>query len=108
MDRSLIRPFTAGILFGNCAPHLATAVTGRRHLTPLAGERSGPAHNAFWGVVNLVVGLALLATDKRRRHPRWGRDLLSFEAGVIVMAAWMFISEALLRVNHSNTPRTAQ
>ncbi|HEV2935110.1 MAG TPA: hypothetical protein VGY96_18415 [Streptosporangiaceae bacterium] len=51
--------FVGGLLVGNSAPHLATAVTGRTHLTPLAGKDSSPAVNLVWGLGNALGGLAL-------------------------------------------------
>jgi hypothetical protein len=38
-----VRSVVAGVLVANSAPHLATAVAGRQHLTPLAGRDSPPA-----------------------------------------------------------------
>lgn len=96
---SRLRSFVAGVLVGNSAPHLATAVTRRRHLTPLAGRDSGPAVNGLWGGINLLGGLLLLTPDDRRGSGRWNRDLLAFEGGVLVMAAWMTGSERVLRTN---------
>lgn len=40
-----VRSVVAGVLVANSAPHLATAVAGRQHLTPLAGRDSPPAVN---------------------------------------------------------------
>jgi hypothetical protein len=96
---SRVRSFLAGVLVGNSAPHLATAVTGRRHLTPLAGRDSGPALNGLWGTINLLGGLLLLTPDRHRTPGRWGGDLLAFETGVLALAAWMAGSERLLRTN---------
>lgn len=97
---SSIRSLVAGVLVANSAPHLASAVAQRRHLTPLAGRDSSPAVNALWGAANLVGGLALL------RHAagapaaaRWDERLHWFEAGAAGFAAWMAGSELALRVN---------
>ncbi|MCW4457881.1 hypothetical protein [Microbacterium sp. MPKO10] len=107
MSTSRTRSFIAGVLVANSAPHLATAVAGRQHLTPLGGRRSGPGINAIWGVLNLAGGLALLArgrskSDVQRRagSARWTDDLPSFETGYLVFAAWMAISERLMKTNH--------
>ncbi len=94
------RSFVAGLLVGNSAPHLATAVAGRRHLTPLAGRESGPLVNAVWGAANLVGGLLALAPTRGSGRDRWGGDLVAFELGVVTFAAWMVASETVLRVNH--------
>lgn len=85
----------------NSAPHLATAVAGHRHLTPVGGRESSPAVNLGWGLVNLAGGAALLrfTVKRRRRSPRWDSGLLNFEAGYLGWAAWMAISEYLLKVN---------
>ena len=96
---SRLRSFLAGVLVGNSAPHLATALTRRRHLTPLAGRESGPAVNGLWGGINLLGGLLLLTPDNHRAPGRWDRDLLAFEGGVLAMAAWMVGSERVLGTN---------
>jgi hypothetical protein len=96
---SRLRSFLAGVLVGNSAPHLATAVTRRRHLTPLAGRESGPAVNALWGLINLLGGLLLLTPDNHREPGRWDRDLVAFEGGVLAMAAWMAGTERGLGTN---------
>ncbi|GEL20662.1 hypothetical protein PA7_44990 [Pseudonocardia asaccharolytica DSM 44247 = NBRC 16224] len=87
------------MLVSNSAPHLATAITGRRHLTPLAGRDSGPGVNAVWGSINLLSGLLLLSPDRHRVPASWTNDLLAFEAGAAAFAIWMAASERLLRVN---------
>ncbi|MDN5859007.1 MAG: hypothetical protein L0H84_10315, partial [Pseudonocardia sp.] len=95
-----LRPFAAGMLVANSAPHLATAVTGRRHLTPLAGRQSGPAVNAVWACINLVAGAVLLARSSRSDVPaRWNRDLVDFETGYLAFATWMAGTERYFPVN---------
>jgi len=91
--------FAGGLLVGNSAPHLATAVTGRTHLTPLAGKESSPTVNLIWGLGNALAGLALTRASTRIGDRRWDRSLVAFEAGVATFAAWMAASEAALRVN---------
>jgi hypothetical protein len=86
---SRIRSFLAGVLVSNSAPHLATAITGRRHLTPLAGRQSGPGVNGLWGLLNLLGGLLLLSPDTHRSPTMWDDDLMAFEAGLLALAAWM-------------------
>jgi hypothetical protein len=97
-DGSRVRSFLAGVLVGNSAPHLATAVTRRTHLTPLAGRASGPVVNGVWGVLNLASGLVLLP-GRRGAPGTWDDDLVAFEAGVLALAAWMTATERLLRTN---------
>ncbi|GLZ02649.1 hypothetical protein Acsp03_01160 [Actinomadura sp. NBRC 104412] len=92
-------PFFAGMLVANSAPHLATAVTGRRHMTPLAGRRSGPVVNGVWAGLNLAAGLLLLRRARRGDRERWDRDLVSFEAGYLTFALWMAGTERLVRMN---------
>jgi hypothetical protein len=94
----------AGVLVGNSTPHLATAITGRRHLTPLAGRNSGPAVNGLWGVVNLLGGLLLLPPDTRRTPGTWDDDLIAFETGVLALGAWMALTERAWRPN-TRAPR---
>ncbi|MBB4935213.1 hypothetical protein F4561_006107 [Lipingzhangella halophila] len=99
MGSTRVSSFVAGVLVANSAPHLATAVTGRRHLTPLAGRNSGPAVNAVWGGVNLIGGLALLARSHRGGGPHWGGELVAFEAGCLALAAWMAGTERVFQPN---------
>ncbi|MDT0305236.1 hypothetical protein [Streptomonospora wellingtoniae] len=100
MNRRRIRSFAAGVLIANSAPHIATAISGRRHLTPLAGRDSGPAANGVWAGMNLAAG-ALLLRGKRRpaTAARWDGDLVAFEAGYLAFALWMAGSEATMRLN---------
>jgi len=99
MNPTRTRSFLAGVLVGNSAPHLATAITGRRHLTPLAGPTSGPGVNALWGSINLLAGLLLLSPDAHRAPGKWDDDLVAFEGGVLALAAWMVVTEKVLRTN---------
>ncbi|MEV4804786.1 hypothetical protein AB0K18_32710 [Nonomuraea sp. NPDC049421] len=96
------RSFVAGLLVSNSAPHLATAVTGRRHLTPLAGRRSGPGVNLVWGLANLAGGLALLRSAAKAERPgdAWDGRLVAFETGCVAFAAWMAATERFLPMNH--------
>lgn len=91
--------FVGGLLVGNSPPHLATAVAGRTHLTPLAGRESSAAVNLVWGLGNVVAGLALTRAFTRSAGSRWDGSLIAFEAGVATFALWMAGSEAALRVN---------
>jgi|SRR5699024_9673793 len=92
--------FVAGVLMVNSLGHLATAVAGKEHLTPLAGRRSGPAVNALWGAMNLAGGL-VLARRYATPGARWGRELHSLGAGAAAFGGWMFVSELVGRVNTS-------
>jgi hypothetical protein len=97
--RTRLRSFLCGVLVGNSAPHLASALAGRRHLTPLAGRDSGQAVNALWGGLNLAGGLLLLPAERHRTDEGWDDDLLAFEGGFLALAAWMFATEWTLRTN---------
>src|SRR4051812_45955686 len=97
--------FAAGVLVANSAPHLATAVSGRIHLTPLAGKESSPRINLVWGLANALGGLALTRACTRTAERRWDQSLIAFEAGAATFALWMAASEAVLRVN---TPARAR
>lgn len=99
MRSSRVQSFAAGVLIANSAPHLATAVTGQRHLTPLAGRKSGPIVNGVWAGLNLAAGVLLLRASRRVGAMRWDGDLVAFEAGYLVFAAWMAVSERLLATN---------
>ncbi|WP_046469683.1 hypothetical protein [Allosalinactinospora lopnorensis] len=107
MNSSRVSSFVAGVLVANSAPHLATAVTGHRHLTPLAGRNSGPTVNALWGGLNLAGGLALLAWSQRGGGTRWGGDLVAFEAGCFSLAAWMAGTERVFHPNSGPVPGSA-
>ena len=54
------RSFLAGVLAGNSLPHLASAITARRHLTPIGGRDSGSAINRVWAGLNLAGACLLL------------------------------------------------
>ncbi|MFD6176278.1 MULTISPECIES: hypothetical protein [unclassified Isoptericola] len=93
-----VAAFVGGLLVGNSAPHLASAATGREHLTPLAGRRSSALVNLAWGAANLAGGLALVRAAAGPGR-RWDRRLVAFEAGVVTFAAWMAASESLAPLN---------
>jgi hypothetical protein len=77
-----VRAVLAGVLMANSAPHLATAVSGRRHLTPLAGRDSAPAVNLAWAAANLLADALVLRGAAATRQPgRWDDRLVTFEAG---------------------------
>jgi len=96
-----VRSVVAGVLVANSAPHLATAVAGRQHLTPLAGRDSPPAAvNLVWAAANLLGGALVLRGAAAVRQPgHWDDRLVAFEAGYLSWALWMTVSEYLLRVN---------
>jgi len=65
-----VRSVVAGVLAANSAPHLATAVAGRQHLTPLAGRDSPPAAvNLVWAAANLLGGALVLRGAAAVRQP---------------------------------------
>lgn len=105
MNASKIQLVVAGVLMANSAPHLATAVSGHRHLTPLAGRESSPATNLVWAAANLAGAAALLraAATPAPTSGRWDHGLLAFETGYLGWAAWMAISEYVLKVNWDGT-----
>ncbi|QFG20100.1 hypothetical protein [Actinomadura sp. WMMB 499] len=100
MKSSRVQSFVAGILVANSAPHFASAVSGRRHLTPLAGRESGPVTNGVWAGLNLVGGVVLLRLARKgKAEVRWDRDLVAFETGYLAFAGWMALSERFLATN---------
>jgi hypothetical protein len=103
--RREVGAFVGGLLVGNSAPHLATAVTGRTHLTPLAGRESSAVVNLVWGLGNALAGLALTRACTASGARRWDGSLIAFEAGVATFATWMAASEAALRVNTAGEHR---
>lgn len=103
MSRPKTAAYVAGLLVANSAPHLATAVTGRPHMTPLAGPASSPRVNLVWGAANLVGGLALIrraGTDRRT----WDARLVAFDAGVATFGVWMALTEWATRLNWTVYP----
>jgi hypothetical protein len=100
MRSSRIRSFAAGLLIANSAPHLATAVADRRHFTPLGFKDARAGLNALWAGLNLAAGVALLLPSRRGGNRRWDVDLVAFEAGCVVFAAWMAGTEGLSGMNH--------
>jgi hypothetical protein len=97
-DLRLVRSFAGGVLCANSLPHLATAVSGRHHLTPVRGPHSSRWVNLCWGAANLLAGMALArASDPIRTT--WDRRLVAFDAGAATFALWMATSEAVGRVN---------
>lgn len=96
------------MLIANSAPHLATAVAGRRHFTPLGMKDAGAGVNALWSGLNLAAGVALLLPSRRAGSRRWDADLVAFEAGCVVFAAWMAVTEGVHPMNHDSGTRTAR
>lgn len=103
-SRGLLGAFAAGVLCANSLPHLATAATGRTHLTPLAGRASSRWVNGVWGAANLAGGLVLIARTARGTG-RWDARLVAFDLGAAAFAAWMAASEAAMRVNWEGPDR---
>lgn len=99
MRASRVRSVLAGMLVANSAPHLASAVANRQHLTPLAGRQSGPGVNAIWALANLAGAGLVLRASRSPKTTRWGADLLAFETGYLAFAAWMAATERLWSPN---------
>lgn len=94
-----LRAAASGALVVNAVPHVASAVTGRRHLTPVAGRRSGPTINLLWGLGSAVAGYRLLGRPQPRDGDRWDTTLVAFEAGAAAWGVWSVLSEAVLRTS---------
>ena len=97
MRTGTVGSFAAGVLCANSLLHLATAVSGHRHLTPLAGQKSGRWVNLAWGGANALAGLVLIARQRNGKH--WDRRLVMFDAGAATFAVWMAASEQLMKTN---------
>ena len=80
MLSSLIAAVFTGMFLINCIAHVAAGLLGMPFPTPFAKPHgvglSSPMVNLLWGMVNLVVGLALLAA-----HPQQ----IGFNAGYIAL-----------------------
>ena len=100
MRGSRVRSFFSGMLVANSAPHLASAVAGRRHMPPVGGRNSGPRVTAAWSAANLAGGVALLVPSRRAGTDRWDADLVAFGTGYVAFAAWMALTERFFPVNH--------
>ncbi|QDP97379.1 hypothetical protein FOE78_16915 [Microlunatus elymi] len=105
MSRTRVTSFVAGMLLANSLPHLASAITGRRHMTPLAGRRSDGPVNGVWAAINIAAGLALLLPSRAKGGQQWDRDLSAFELGSVTFATWMAGSELVSAMNSSETGR---
>lgn len=97
-----LRALVSGALVANSLPHIASGVTGRRHLSPLGGRRSGPVANLAWALGNAVAGCLLLRTLPGRHGQRWDSSLVASEAGAAAWAAWAVASERAMRTNHGS------
>ncbi len=57
--------FAAGLLLTNGIPHFINGISGRRFQSPFASPpgvgESSPVVNVVWGLVNIIIGYALLA-----------------------------------------------
>ena len=95
----------AGMLAANSAPHLASAVANRKHLTPLAGRQSGPLVNGIWALANLAGAVLVLRASRSPEPTRWGPDLVAFETGYLAFAAWMVATERLFSTNSDSHAR---
>ena len=56
--------FVAGLFLANGIPHFVQGISGHRFQSPFASPpgvgKSSPVVNVLWGLLNLVVGFALL------------------------------------------------
>lgn len=98
MNGQTIGSYAAGVVCGNCLPHLATAAAGRRLMTPFAGRTSGRWANLAWGAANLAAGLTLAAAC-RGEAQHWTGRLSAFGAGAATFSAWSVIGEAIFKFN---------
>ena len=91
----LTAAFFAGFFLCNCLPHLAKGLQGEPFPTPFArlnGKVDSPAWlNVVWGLLNVWVGLALLAA-----HPvavGFNPGFVSAMSGALILGlfiAWHF------------------
>lgn len=94
----------AGVLCADALPHLATTVTGRRMLTPLAGRDSPASVNALWGAMNLAGGLLLLRAGLSSTE-RSGPVPAAFDLGVAGFAVWAVVGERVFGSTAPQDPR---
>jgi|SRR5690625_992634 len=102
VSRTNAAAFTAGALCANSLAHLATAVTGRRFLTPIAGRDSNRVVNGIWGASNLAGGLSLIR-GVAQGSGRWDARLVAFNFGAAAFAVWMAASERVMKINWDET-----
>lgn len=88
-----IAQFFAGAFFCNCIPHLVCGVQGAPFPTPFAKPRgvgnSPPITNFFWGLFNLLVGVALLSVFPIIAGLNAGA--LSFLVGAVALGTYLSI-----------------
>lgn len=97
--RSTLMGLAGGVLCANALPHLATAVTGRVLMTPLAGPRSPAWVNAVWGAANLAGGLAMTWGVARGRSQ--DSRLILFDVGVLACVTWAVTADHILELDFS-------
>ncbi len=52
--------FFAGVFLANGIPHFVHGISGKRFSSPFAGGESSAVVNVIWGMVNFVIGYALI------------------------------------------------
>lgn len=91
------RDVFAGALLVNAIPHAIVGLTGNRCMTPLGGEDSSPRQNLMWSAINLVGGVAVLASAPWRGVGRSGADRrrTAVLLGTFLMTAFGVVYEAI-------------
>lgn len=100
--------FFAGAFLCNCIPHLACGLQGLSFPTPFAKPRgigdSSPLVNFFWGLFNLLAGLALLTA-----HPvqiGLNAEFITVLAGAIALGVYISTHFAKVRA-YKNKSKTS-
>ena len=96
--------FAAGVFICNCLPHLACGLRGETFPTPFAKPpgrgQSSALVNTIWGVLNLIVGWALLSFAPVSIS--WSKGSLFFLAGFVAIG--LHLSRHFAAVRQSPPP----
>jgi hypothetical protein len=89
---ALIAWFFAGVFLTNAVPHLVAGLQGRAFQSPFAKPPgvglSPPRTNVIWGVINLILGWALLSQIGAFDIRRW-IDMAAIVTGVLAMGLYV-------------------
>ena len=99
-----VAQFFAGAFLCNCVPHVICGLQGSPFPTPFAKPRgvgmSSPLVNFAWGLLNLIVGLVLLANWPIRVS--FNASFLIFMLGISVLGVFSAIHFGKIRRNGPN------
>ncbi len=99
--------FFTGAFLCNCIPHLACGLQGLSFPTPFAKPRgvgdSSPLVNFFWGLFNLLAGLALLTAFPVQVGVN--AEFITVLAGAIALGIYISTHFAKVRARKLSKPQ---